>query len=252
RRRAMDKIELTDLKRSNIQRPFIRFDVKRPSGRLVLEVDKISKSYDTEQGPTQVLKDVSFTLTRGMKMAIVGPNGIGKTTLCKILAGELEPSKGKLAFGHEVTVGYMPQQHEEGVSKEDSKTAFEWLYQWDEKSTVQEIRGLLGRMLFPAADADKPVKALSGGETARMLMSKLTLLGDNLLVLDEPTNHLDLESIRALTEAMQKYEGTLVFVTHDQYMISDVATHILELKGPEGFDFFPGAYEEFLLKTGRA
>src|SRR5690606_8257778 len=122
RRRAMDKIELTDLKRSNIQRPFIRFDVKPPIGRPVLEVDKISKSYDTEQGPTQVLKDVSFTLTRGMKMAIVGPNGIGKTTLCKILAGELEPSKGKLAFGHEVTVGYMPQQHEEGVSKEDSKT----------------------------------------------------------------------------------------------------------------------------------
>jgi len=249
RRRAMDKIELSDLKRSNIQRPFIRFDVKRPSGKLVLEVEKLYKSYpDTPD----VLNDVSFTLTRGMKLAVVGPNGIGKTTLCKIIAGELEPSKGKLGRGHEVTVGYMPQQHEEGVSKADNKTAFEWLYQWDEKVTVQEIRGLLGRMLFPSQDAEKPVKALSGGETARILMSKLTLLGDNLLVLDEPTNHLDLESIRALTEAMQKYEGTLVFVTHDQCMIADVATHILELKGRDGFDFFPGAYEEFLAKTGRS
>jgi len=251
RRRAMEKIDLTDLKRSNIQRPFIRFDVKRPSGKLVLELDKVTKSFETDGESQVVLKDVSFTLTRGMKLAVVGPNGIGKTTLCKVIAGELEPSKGKLSVGHEVTVGHMPQQHEEGVSKTDTKTAFEWLYQWDEKSTVQEIRGLLGRMLFPAADADKPVKALSGGETARMLMSKLTLLGDNLLVLDEPTNHLDLESIRALTEAMQKYEGTMVFVTHDQYMIADVATHILELKGTEGFDFFPGAYEEFLTKTGR-
>ena len=247
RRKAMEKIELADLKRSNIQRPFIRFDVKRPSGKLVLEVEKLSKSFDD----AVVLQDVSFTLTRGMKLAVVGPNGIGKTTLCKILAGVYEPDRGKLNLGHEVSVGYMPQQHEEGVSKEDDRTAFDWLYQWDEKSTVQEIRGLLGRMLFPSQDADKPVKALSGGETVRLLMSKLTLTGDNLLVLDEPTNHLDLESIRALTEALQKYEGTLVFVTHDQCMIDDVATHVLELEGPAGFDFFPGNYEEFLRKTGR-
>lgn len=248
RRKALDRIEMSDLKRSNIQRPFIRFDVKRPSGKLVIEVDKLSRSFDE----LEVLKDVSFTLTRGMKLAVVGPNGIGKSTLCRILAGELEPTRGRVNLGHEVTVGYMPQQHEEGVSKADKRTAFDWLYQWDEKATVQEIRGLLGRMLFPSQDADKPVSALSGGETARILMSKLTLLGDNLLVLDEPTNHLDLESIRALTEAMQKYEGTMVFVTHDQCMIADVATHVLELKGAKGFDFFPGAYDEFLSKTGRA
>jgi ATPase subunit of ABC transporter with duplicated ATPase domains len=249
RRKAIEKIDLTDLKRSNIARPFIRFDVKRPSGKLVLEVDGLHKAFD--DGQTVVLKDVGFTLTRGMKLAVVGPNGIGKSTLCKILAGQLEPDRGKVNLGHEVTVGYMPQQHEEGVSKEDGRTAFEWLYQWDEKSTVQEIRGLLGRMLFPAADADKPVKALSGGETARLLMAKLTLTGDNLLVLDEPTNHLDLESIQALTEAMQRHEGTLVFVSHDQCMIDEVATHVLELRGPAGYDFFPGNYEEFLLKTGR-
>jgi ATPase subunit of ABC transporter with duplicated ATPase domains len=248
RRRAMSKIELADLKRSNIQRPFIRFDVKTPSGKLVLEVDKVSKSFDE----LTVLSDVSFTLTRGDKLAIVGPNGIGKTTLCRVLASELEPDKGKINFGHEVSVGYMPQHHEEAVSKEDDRTAFDWLYQWDAKSTVQEIRGLLGRMLFPSQEAEKPVKALSGGETARLLMSKLTLTRDNLLIFDEPTNHLDLESIRALTEALQKFEGTLVFVSHDYYMVNEVATSILELRGPAGSDFFPGQYEEFLQKTGRS
>ncbi|MCX4239504.1 ABC-F family ATP-binding cassette domain-containing protein [Paraliomyxa miuraensis] len=247
RRKQIAKIDLVDLKRSNIQRPFIRFDVGTPSGKLVLEVDKLSKSFEDHV----VLKDVSFTLTRGDKLALVGPNGIGKTTLCRILAGLIEPDRGKFTLGHQVTVGHMPQQHEEGVSKEDPKTAFEWLYQWDEKATVQEIRGLLGRMLFPSEDADKPVRALSGGETARLLMSKLTLTKDNLLILDEPTNHLDLESIRALTEAMQKYESTMVFVSHDHYMVEDVATCVLELKGEGGFDFFPGKYSEFLAKTGR-
>jgi ATPase subunit of ABC transporter with duplicated ATPase domains len=247
RRRAMEKIELTDLKRSNIQRPFIRFDVKNPSGKLVLQVDKLHKSY----GDQVVLQDLSFTLTRGDKLAVIGPNGIGKTTLCKLIAGELEPTRGTVKLGHEVTAGYMPQQHEEGVRKDDNRTAYEWLYQWDDKATVQEIRGLLGRMLFPSQDADKPVKALSGGETVRLLMSKLTLTGDNLLILDEPTNHLDLESIRSLTEAMQKYEGTLVFVTHDQYMLADVSTAVLELKGEAGSDFFPGSYDEFMHKTGR-
>jgi ATPase subunit of ABC transporter with duplicated ATPase domains len=247
RRRAMEKIDIIDLKRSNIQRPFIRFELKRPSGKLVLEVDKLAKSFD---GKT-VLTNVGFTLQRGDKLAIVGPNGIGKTTLCRILAKQLEADRGKLSFGHEASVGYMPQHHEEGVSRDDPKTAFEWLYQWDQKATVQEIRGLLGRMLFPSEDADKPVRALSGGETARLLMSKLTLTKDNVLILDEPTNHLDLESIRALTDALQKYEGTLVFVSHDQYMVQDVATCVLELKGAQGCDFFPGAFEDFLVKTGR-
>ncbi|MBL4685594.1 MAG: ATP-binding cassette domain-containing protein [Nannocystaceae bacterium] len=247
RRRAIEKIDMVDLKRSNIQRPFIRFEVKKPSGKLVLEVDKVHKSFDGEV----VLKDVGFTLTRGEKLAIVGPNGIGKTTLCRILAKKREADRGKISYGHEVSAGYLPQQHEEGIDKTEQGTAYDWLYQWDQKSTVQEIRGLLGRMLFPSQDAEKSLKALSGGETVRLLLSKLTLTKDNLLILDEPTNHLDLESIRALTEALQKYEGTLVFVSHDHYMVQDVATCILELKGDGGFDFFPGSYNEFLVKTGR-
>jgi ATPase subunit of ABC transporter with duplicated ATPase domains len=250
RRKELDRIRvsMTDLKRSNIQRPFIRFDIKEPGGKIGLEVDKLSKGFDE----LEVLKDLSFTLQRGEKLAVVGPNGIGKTTLLKCIAGVHEPDKGKYKYGHQVTCGYLPQDHEEGLGENIDRTAFEWLYQWDEKATVEEIRGLLGRMLFPSEDAEKPVKALSGGETVRLLMSKLTLTGDNLLVLDEPTNHLDLESIRSLVEALQAYKGTLILVTHDQYMLHNVATAVLELKPNGEYDYFPGEYEDFLIKTGKA
>ena len=250
RRKELDRIRvsMTDLKRSNIQRPFIRFEQKVPSGKLALEVDKLGKSFDE----LTVLKDLSFTLQRGEKLAVVGPNGIGKTTLLKCLARVQEPDRGKIKWGHEVTVGYMPQDHEEGLGENVERTAFEWLYQWDEKATVEEIRGLLGRMLFPSEDGEKPVKALSGGETVRLLLSKLTLTGNNLLILDEPTNHLDLESIRSLVEALQEFKGTLVLVTHDQYLLQSVATRVLELKADGEYDFFPGDYEDFLFKTGKA
>ncbi len=247
RRRQMEKIQLVDLKRSNIQRPFIRFDLRGPSGKLVLEVKGLGKQFDDDV----VLNDISFTLTRGERLAIVGPNGIGKTTLCKCLTGAYEPDKGTFTLGHEVTAGYMPQNHEEGLGENLHKNAYEWLHQWDDKATVQEVRGLLGRMLFPSEDAEKPVEVLSGGETVRLLLSKLTLLGPNLLILDEPTNHLDLESIRGLSEALQQYKGTLIFVCHDHYLVQEVATCILELKGSDGYDFFPGTYHEFLEKTGR-
>ena len=249
RKREVEKIKLSmaDLKRSNIQRPFIRFELARPSGKLVLELDRLSKSFDDEA----VFSDLSFTLTRGDKLAVVGPNGVGKTTLLKCLAGVYEPDRGKFRLGHEVSVGYMPQDHEEGLKNAEGKTAYEWLHQWDPKATVEEVRGLLGRMLFPSEDAEKPVSALSGGETVRLLMSKLTLTKDNLLLLDEPTNHLDLESIRALEESLLKYEGTLIFVAHDQALLAEVATCVLELMPGGGWDFFPGGYEDFLRKTGK-
>jgi ATPase subunit of ABC transporter with duplicated ATPase domains len=245
RRRAIAKIELVDLKRSNIQRPFIRFEPKVQSGKLVLTVDRLNKGFEHP-----VLKDISITLTRGDKVAVIGPNGIGKSTLLKCLAGVYQPDRGKIMLGHEVSCGYMPQDHEDVITKTTGMTAFQWLYQWNPKATVEEIRGLLGRMLFPSEDADKQVAALSGGETVRLLLAKLTLTGDNLLLLDEPTNHLDLESIRALTEALQRFEGTLLIVSHDHALITEVATHVLELKGEKGFDLFPGNYEEYLDKTG--
>jgi ATPase subunit of ABC transporter with duplicated ATPase domains len=250
RKREIQKIKLSmaDLKRSNIQRPFIRFEIARPSGKLVLEVERLNKSFDGEV----VFEDVTFTLTRGDKLAVVGPNGVGKTTLLKCLASVYEPDRGKIRLGHEVTVGYMPQDHEEGLQNAEGKTAYEWLHQWDQKATVEEVRGLLGRMLFPSEDAEKPVSALSGGETVRLLMSKLTLTKDNLLLLDEPTNHLDLESIRALEESLVKYEGTLIFVAHDQALLEEVATCVLELRHDGSWDFFPGGYEDFLRKTGKS
>ena len=250
RKREVEKIKVSmaDLKRSNIQRPFIRFELARPSGKLVLEVDRLTKSFDDET----VFEDVSFTLTRGDKLAVVGPNGVGKTTLLKCLASVYEPDRGKIRLGHEVSVGYMPQDHEEGLQGSEGKTAYEWLHQWDQKATVEEVRGLLGRMLFPSEDAEKPVSALSGGETVRLLMSKLTLTKDNLLLLDEPNNHLDLESIRALEESLVKYEGTLVFVVHDQAVLEEVATCVLELRPDGSWDFFPGGYLDFLRKTGKA
>ena len=249
RKRQLQKIKLSmaDLKRSNIQRPFIRFEIARPSGKLVLEVDRLNKSFEDEV----VFKDVSFTLTRGDKLAVVGPNGVGKTTLLKCLASVYEPDRGKIRLGHEVSVGYMPQDHEEGLAGSETMTAYEWLHQWDPKATVEEVRGLLGRMLFPSEDAEKPVTALSGGETVRLLMSKLTLTKDNLLLLDEPTNHLDLESIRALEESLVKYQGTLIFVVHDQAVLEEVATCVLDLRPDGSWDFFPGGYADFLRKTGK-
>ena len=248
RSRSHSSVSMTDLKRSNIQRPFIRFEIDQgPSGKLVLEVDRLTKSFEGET----VFTDVSFTLTRGDKLAVVGPNGVGKTTLLKCLAGVYEPDRGKFRLGHEVSVGYMPQDHEEGLQNAAGKTAYEWLHQWDPKATVEEVRGLLGRMLFPSEDAEKPVSALSGGETVRLLMSKLTLTKDNLLLLDEPNNHLDLESIRALEESLVRYEGTLIFVVHDQAVLEEVATCVLELRPDGSWDFFPGGYEDFLRKTGK-
>jgi ATPase subunit of ABC transporter with duplicated ATPase domains len=249
RKREISKIKLSmaDLKRSNIQRPFIRFDIARPSGKLVLAVERLSKSFDGEA----VFNDVSFTLQRGDRLAVVGPNGVGKTTLLKCLAGIYEPDRGKLRLGHEVTVGYMPQDHEEALHNAAGKTAYEWLHQWDIKATVEEVRGLLGRMLFPSEDAEKQVSKLSGGETVRLLLAKLTLTKDNLLLLDEPTNHLDLESIRALEESLVKYEGTLILVAHDQALLEEVATCVLELRPNGTWDFFPGGYEDFLRKSGK-
>ncbi|EDM78527.1 ABC transporter, ATP-binding protein [Plesiocystis pacifica SIR-1] len=245
---AKIKLSMSDLKRSNIQRPFIRFDQARPSGKLVLEVDRLNKSFDGET----VLEDVTFTLTRGDRMAVVGPNGVGKTTLLKCLAKVYEPDKGKIRLGHEVSVGYMPQDHEEALEDaKHGKTAYEWLHQWDPKASVEEVRGVLGRMLFPSEDAEKPVSALSGGETVRLLLSKLTLTKDNLLLLDEPTNHLDLESIRALEESLVKYEGTMIFVAHDQALLEAAATCVLELEPDGKWDFFPGGYADFLRKTGK-
>ena len=219
---------LANLKRSNIARPFIRFDLARPSGKQVLELKGVSKRYET----CEITDSLHFSLFRGDRVAIVGPNGIGKTTLMKMITGDVIPDHGEIEWGYEAQLGYMPQDHSEQIDKTD-ETAHNWLWQWNHETNEESIRSLFGRLLFSKDEPFKPTKVLSGGETVRLLLARLMLIKPNVLLLDEPTNHLDLESIRSLIEAMERYEGTCVFITHDRQMVNQVATRILELS-PSG------------------
>jgi ATPase subunit of ABC transporter with duplicated ATPase domains len=255
RKKEIEKLASTDLKRSNIQRPFIRFEIGgRPSGKQVLRVEGLSKTF-REQGKADIpiVKDLHLNLMRGDKMAVIGPSGIGKTTLVRLLLGELAPDSGSVHFGHELRTGYFAQDHTHGIPP--GVPLWEWLYSLDDpptpadRASKEDIRQLLGRMLFSGDEALKNTDVLSGGETARMLFAKHMLLKENLLVFDEPTNHLDLESISALRDAIRNYEGTVIFVTHDRDLVADAATRILAMS-KHGLDDYQGPYEEFLRKTG--
>jgi len=251
RKKEVERIQTTVLAKSNIARPFIRFDMKNPSGRHPLEFRSIRKSY----GNHVVIDKFSANVERGEKIAVIGRNGAGKTTLLKSLVrsapGYIDEADrvfladtGNVKWGHEVAVGYFAQDHGDSIAK--STTLIEWLHQFDPKSTQQELRGVLGQMLFSGDDATKSTSALSGGESARMIFCKLMLQKPNVLVLDEPTNHLDLESINALNIALQKYPGTVLFVTHDHDVIDEVATRIWHCKGGHVEDF-KGPYADFLV-----
>ncbi len=250
RKKEVERLQTSELARSNIQRPYIRFDMKRASGRHPLEIRSIEKSYDD----LKVIPRFSASITRGEKIALMGRNGTGKTTLLKSLVrnatGYIEDSdrefpinSGAVVWGHEVAVGYFAQDHGDSITK--GMTAIDWLWQFDPGANQQELRGLMGQMLFSGDDALKPTKALSGGESARLIFCKLMLQKPNFLVLDEPTNHLDLESINALNIALQKYDGTVLLVTHDHDVIDEVATRIWHFKAGKIEDF-KGPYEEYL------
>ena len=221
---SREKQALADLKRSNIARPFIRFDIARPSGKQVLSIEGLSKQFEHQV----IVDDFHFNIFRGDKVAILGKNGAGKTTLIRMIMEEIQPDLGEVVWGYETQKGYLPQDHAEMIEKND-RTAHSWLWDWNTDATEQELRSLFGRLLFTKEEPFKKTKVLSGGETVRLLLARLMIVKPNVLVLDEPTNHLDLEAIRSLTEALQKYEGTLIFVTHDRNMVSQVATHILEM-----------------------
>ena len=240
--KQIEKLQLADLRRSNIQRPFIRFEQKRPSGKQVVSVEGLSKSY----GKLQVFKDLSFSILRGEKIAVIGRNGIGKTTLMKLLTGELEKDAGKVTWGYECSIGVLAQDHRQDIP--NGTTVADWLHEIDPRAGNEDIRGILGRMLFSGEEGLKPTDALSGGEAVRLLFAKLMLTKDNVLILDEPTNHLDLESIVALTDAVRRYEGTLLYVTHDRELI-DAATRVFSLTA-EGFLDFSGSYPELREKHG--
>ncbi len=219
-----ERVALANLKRSNIARPFIRFEIKRPSGKQVLAVDGLTKMFEH----CTIVEDFHFNVFRGEKIAIVGRNGVGKTSLVRLLQGELRPDDGDVNWGYEAQIGYMPQDHGEMIDKSD-ETAHKWLWRWNEEANEEELRSLFGRMLFTKDEPFKPTKVLSGGETVRLLLMRLMILKPNVLILDEPTNHLDLEAIRSLTEALAAYEGTCIFVTHDRQMVTQVADRILEM-----------------------
>ena len=249
RKKEVERLQTTELAKSNIQRPYIRFDMKKNSGKHPLEIRSIEKSYDG----LKVIPRFSAAVHRGEKIALMGRNGAGKTTLLKSLvrnapgfiedvAREFPINGGETRWGHEVAVGYFAQDHGETITR--GMNALEWLWQFDPSASQQELRGLMGQMLFSGEDALKPTAALSGGESARLIFCRLMLQKPNFLVLDEPTNHLDLESINALNIALQRYDGTVLLVTHDHDVIDEVATRIWHFHNGKIEDF-KGTYEEF-------
>jgi len=246
RRKEVERLQTTELARSNIQRPYIRFTMKRPSGKVALEAEKLSKGFSG----APVVSGFGATVNRGEKVVLVGRNGAGKTTLLKALLADApghasspgDLDSGKVVWGHEVSIGYFPQDHTGAIEK--GLTAADWLHQFDSGASRQEIHGLLGQMLFSGEEGLKPTEALSGGETARLLFCRIMLQKPNVLVLDEPTNHLDLESINALNIALQKFEGTVLLVTHDQDLLEEVGTRTWHFEGGRIVDF-KGTYEEY-------
>jgi len=242
RRKEVERLALTELARSNIARPFIKFDLLRPSGKQALECAGVGKSYE---GGAPVVAGFGAQLMRGEKVAILGRNGSGKTTLLRALLEEGFRSAGEVRWGHEVRVGYFPQDFRAFLDRHssDSMTACEWLAQWDAAASQEELRGLLGQMLFRKDEGDKRTAVLSGGEAARLMFCKLMLEKPNLLALDEPTNHLDLESINALNVALQRYTGTALLVSHDYDLVDEVATRIWRVAGGAVEDF-RGGYAE--------
>jgi ATPase subunit of ABC transporter with duplicated ATPase domains len=250
RKKEVERLQTSELAKSNIQRPYIRFENKRPSGRHPLEVKGLSKSYDHET----VISNFSASIARGEKIALLGRNGSGKTTLLKSLlsnaTGFVDASDryfpihgGVVTWGHEVAVGYFSQDHKESI--QPGATLLEWLHEFDPMASQQELRGLLGQMLFSGEDATKRTESLSGGEAARLIFCRLMLQKPNFLLLDEPTNHLDLEAINALNIALQKYDGTVLLVTHDHDVVEEVATRIWHFENHEIEDF-KGPYVDYL------
>ncbi|MEO8876383.1 MAG: ABC-F family ATP-binding cassette domain-containing protein [Polyangiaceae bacterium] len=244
RLKQIEKIEVEELAASSRRTPLFRFSPERPSGKEVLEVSHVSKAY----GEKQVLKDVSLTVRRGEKVAIIGPNGLGKSTLLKIIMDDVSADEGTVRFGHETKVGYFAQDHGELLPGPDvSPLDFIWDACPTEPTTY--VRGQLGRVLFSGDDVEKPIGALSGGEAARLIFGKIIVKKPNVLILDEPTNHLDIEAIGALIEGLRTFEGTVIFVSHDRFFVSALATRILEVT-PTGPRDFNGSYSEYLAKCG--
>jgi ATPase subunit of ABC transporter with duplicated ATPase domains len=239
RARQIDKIKLEEVKPSSRQNPYIRFEQDKKLHRLALELEGLAKSFDEE-----LFTGLSLMVEVGERIAVIGPNGIGKSTLMKCLAGELEPTAGTVKWSENASLGYYAQDH--AADFEEDINLFDWMNQWGKQSDDEQvIRGTLGRLLFSQDEIQKSVNVISGGEQGRMLFGKLMLQRNNILLMDEPTNHLDMESIESLNLALENYPGTLIFVSHDREFVSSLATRIIELT-PTGIVDFHGTYDDYL------
>jgi ATPase subunit of ABC transporter with duplicated ATPase domains len=251
-RQAQSKVKIIEKKMESLETlpgssrryPTFRFQERRPSGREVLKIEGVKKRF----GEKEVLHGVNLEVRRGDRLAIMGPNGIGKSTLLKILMGELAPDAGEVTWGYETHRSYFAQDHRESLSGQD-RTAESWLWDFCPGKDRGYVRGQMGLMLFSGDDGAKKLGALSGGEAARLVFSRLALEHGNVLLLDEPTNHLDLESIEALVEGLQRFEGTLILVSHDRWLVSQVATRIVEITPGRIRDYL-GTYEEYVQACG--
>jgi ATPase subunit of ABC transporter with duplicated ATPase domains len=242
RAKQIDKIQLAEVKPSSRVSPFIRFEQNKKLHRQAVTVENLAKGFEDKQ----LFERLGFQIEAGERVAIIGPNGIGKTTLLRLLMNELTPDKGSVKWTDSAELGYYAQDH--AADFEQDATLFDWMGQWTQGGE-QLVRGTLGRMLFSSDEIGKSVKVISGGEQGRMLFGKLILQKPNVLVMDEPTNHLDMESIEALNLALENYPGTLIFVSHDREFVSSLATRILELS-PSGIVDFSGTYDEYLRSQG--
>lgn len=245
RLKMIDKIKIEEFKPSSRQYPFIRFefDEKEKLHRQALEIEKLSHGFDKP-----LFNDFNLMVEAGEKVAIIGENGIGKTTLLRCIAGDLKPNHGTIKWAEKAKLGYFAQDHE--YEFEQGQTLFDWMTQFTQAGDDdQSVRSMLGRLLFSGEDTKKSVKVLSGGEKGRMLYGKLMLARTNVLLMDEPTNHMDMESIEALNTALERYKGTLFFVSHDREFVSSLATRILEIKA-DGIVDFRGNYEDYLASQG--
>ena len=246
RAKQIDKIKLEDIKPSSRQNPYIVFEQDKKLFRNAVEVKSLAKSFDDEE----LFSGLDLRVEVGERIAIIGPNGVGKTTLLRCLMVDLEPSAGEVKWSENATLGYYAQDHASDF--EDKLNLFDWMQQWGKESDDEQIiRGTLGRLLFSSTEINKTVNVISGGEQGRMLFGKIMLQRPNIMLLDEPTNHLDMESIESLNLALENYPGTLLFVSHDREFVSSLATRIIELT-PTGIVDFHGSYEDYLRSQGVA
>lgn len=244
RAKQIDKIKLDEVKASSRQNPFIRFEQTKKLYRNALVIEQLTQGFPDKP----LFKDINLMVEVGEKVAILGTNGVGKTTLLRTLMGELEPQKGTVKWSENANIGYYAQDHE--YEFEEALTLFEWMSQWKQAGDDEQVvRSILGRLLFSQDDIKKQVKVLSGGEKGRLLFGKLMMQRPNIIIMDEPTNHLDMESIESLNVALEDYQGTLFFVSHDREFVSSLATRIIEIT-PTKVEDYTGNYEDYLLSQG--